>query len=310
MLMARIQAAMQSSIGVVRERNEDAAYVDAGLRFFIVADGMGGRSGGELASSLAVTAARAALDQSVDELAGRDAVRGALERAVRAANAAVLERSHADPDHQGMGTTLDVVVVVDDDAFVAHVGDGRTYLVRDGVARQATVDHTIAQVMQRLGTMTQREADRSPMRSVLCNAIGVVPDIAIDHVCLRLQPGDRLLVCTDGLYDYFDDGELGRRVALAPRETALSGLIQTACARGGRDNLTGILIEVGPPAAAPVDDLDDVDTTPIAVPAYPNPQRLLGGVADDALSAFVDHSLRESVVAHPTTVSTRGHRAG
>jgi protein phosphatase len=299
---------MRSAVGLVRAHNEDAAHIDSGYRFFVVADGMGGENAGEIASSLAVDAVRASLEPAGDILRRIEdsddpvdhlVIRMLLERAMRAANGAVVEHSRRDPDTHGMGTTLDVVLILGDEAFVAHVGDSRTYLVRDGAATLQTRDHTVAQVMQRAGTLSPEEAEVSPLRSVLSNAIGCAAELAIDHIYLRLRPGDRLLVCTDGLYDYFDGDELARWLTCTSGDAALAGLIEQACARGGRDNLTGIVVEVGDIAAAPDDDLDDVITTPVAVPDPPGHRGPLAGVADRTVSAFVDEELREESQPYP-----------
>lgn len=289
----------------MRERNEDAAYVDDKRRFFIVADGMGGHSAGDVASALAVSTVRAELESDTLLLATfeaapterrRQQLRTLLARAANAANQAVLERSRREADKHRMGTTLEVVLVLAGEAFVCHVGDSRTYLIRDGAARQLTDDHTVAQVMRRAGTLSPAEADSSPMRSVLCNAIGVSPDVSVDHGHLVLHPGDRLLVCSDGLYDYFQPDELARWVSCHAGEAALAGLVAQACERGGADNITGIVVEVPAPSHAP-ELLDDAPTSPISLPPDTAPTPIVA-VADDALSAFVEQALRESSGPH------------
>jgi protein phosphatase len=297
---------MKTSVGAVRERNEDAGYVDGKHRFFVVADGMGGHSAGDVASALAVSVVRVALEDASPQLAsfataptraGREEIRLLLEQAVRAANHAVLARSQRELDKHGMGTTLEVALVLAGEAFVSHVGDSRTYLMRDEAAVQATIDHTVAQVMRRAGTLSPEEADTSPMRSVLSNAIGISADVAVDHVHLRLRPGDRLLLCSDGLYEYFTPNELAAWVSHHPGEAALAGLIDQACSRGGSDNITGIVVEVPLASAAPEEVLDDAPTSPISLPPDTAPTPIVA-VADDALSAFVEQALREASGPH------------
>ena len=310
-------AAMRTEVGNVRGRNEDVAHVDADSVFVIVADGMGGHGGGDVAAALAVSVVRAALEAARDDFAAlargsaADAcrfVQRLLERSVRAAHHAVLDRSKRELDKRGMGTTLDVVVIVGDVAFVAHVGDSRTYLVRNGAAQQMTLDHTVAQVLRRAGALTAEEAQRSPLSSVLCNTVGCAPDLQVEHAQLQLEPGDRLLICTDGLYGDFEEGELARAVSSADVDAALAGLIDEGCARGGTDNLTGIVVEVGAALAAPVDEIDDEPTTPIEVPNTPSSQGPISAVSEDALGVFVEQVLRESSRPHeapipPTTPS-------
>jgi PPM family protein phosphatase len=247
---------MRSDVGAVRSRNEDAAYVDPGARFFAVADGMGGHAGGDVASATAVDVVRTILDAGaaeIDRLATapdadrRRRVRGLLERAVQYANEIVLERARERRELQGMGTTLEVVVVAGHELFIAHVGDSRTYLVRDGYAARLTVDHTVAESMRSNGLWSDDEARSSPMRSVLTNAIGLKPMVAIDQRHLPLHDGDRLLLCSDGLYDYFSIGELGVAMQQTRIDDGLAALIAAARARGGHDNITGVAIELPGP---------------------------------------------------------------
>lgn len=297
-----VRAALRSDVGIVRERNEDAAHVDPDGRFVIVADGMGGHEAGDVASRMAVDAVRMCLEGASADLAayaaapsiaGRLELRALLERAVRLANDAILARA-ADPDKHGMGTTLDVAVVVGGEVFVAHVGDGRVYLVRDGVTTQVTTDHTIAEVMRQSGGLTDEEAVVSPMRSMLSNAVGIRPELPIDHASVHLRPGDRLLVCTDGLHDYFKANELAAGLSDRDASTGLDGLIDEARARGGHDNLTGVVVEAFALAGEPpAEELDDVPTTPVAL-VDPDAHGPLAAVSDDAIASIVEHVLRES----------------
>jgi serine/threonine protein phosphatase PrpC len=165
---------MLTDVGIVREHNEDSAMVDEDSRFFVVADGMGGHAAGEVASAMAVAEVRKALGSSDDQLEGhaksptedgRQEVAQVLEEAVRDAHRAVFERGVAEPEKQGMGTTLDVVLLCGNEAFVAHVGDSRTYLLRNGTAAQITTDHTVAEVLVIEGKLSAEEALVSPLPS-------------------------------------------------------------------------------------------------------------------------------------------------
>ena len=250
----KLRAAMLTDVGVVREHNEDFAYVDSAYQFFIVADGMGGHAAGEVASAMAVQAVREALEEARQQLYdfvatptedGRKELVALLERAVRTAHQAVFDRGSRETDKQGMGTTLDVVLVAGPEAFVAHVGDSRTYLIRDGQAGQITTDHTVAEVLVIEGKLSVEEAQLSPLRTILVNAIGVAADVGIEMAHVQLREGDALLVCSDGLHDYFTtEQELADRIAKQAPDKALAELISLAKERGGHDNITGIVVQV------------------------------------------------------------------
>jgi protein phosphatase len=266
---AKLEAVVQTDVGVVRDHNEDASYADDEGRFFIVADGMGGHAAGEVASAMAVDSVKDELlkvDDLVDEFAaapsdaGRKRIIEALERAVRNAHQAVYDRGIKETDKQGMGTTLDVLLIAGGDAFVAHVGDSRTYLLRDGKAAQITTDHTVAEVLVIEGKLSVEEAAASPLRTILVNAIGVAADVGVEMAHLKLQAGDRFLLCSDGLHDYFPAEQeiaehvLGDDDTDKPLAQALDEMVELAKERGGHDNITGVLVEV---ESAP--DVPDVD---------------------------------------------------
>jgi len=260
-----LRTAARTDVGKVRAHNEDAVHVDPSGHFFLVADGMGGHAAGEIASRMAIEVVRDHLERERRYLvrlgARKDAdartrIRATLERVARAAQAAVYERGQRDPDKEGMGTTLEIALILSGELFVAHVGDSRTYLVRAGVATQLTRDHTIGQMMVDHGQCTADQLRKSARRT-LFNAIGANADLRIDHVQRELAPGDRVVVCTDGLHDYFSDEELSRRVGRQPPGPALGELVELARARGGHDNITGVVIEataVPRPASHPADD--------------------------------------------------------
>ena len=271
----RQRSAVLTDVGVIREHNEDAAYADPDGDFFIVADGMGGHAAGEVTSNMAVEAVKKALEGSREDIAtfarspsdeGRRSLVSVLENAVRQAHQSVFERGAKESDKQGMGTTLDVVLIAGSEAFVAHVGDSRTYLVRDSRAAQITTDHTVAEVLVIEGKLSIEEAQVSPLRTILVNAIGVAPDVGVEMAHVRLKRGDRLLLCSDGLHDYFPlETEVSEYVSEYEPSEALSRMITLAKGRGGHDNITGIVLEVveTPTASDGVplvdDDIGDFD---------------------------------------------------
>jgi serine/threonine protein phosphatase PrpC len=258
----QLRAAVRSDTGAVRSHNEDAAYVDTDDGVFMVADGIGGSAAGEVASAIAVEIVRLALREARDELdglAGADAdvrhpgIASVVGDAVRGAHEAIQRVAACEPDKRGMGTTLDVVLVVGDEAFVGHVGDTRSYLIRGGAARQLTRDHTVAALLTQHGIAA---GPRLP--SLLLNAVGIGDGITVDVISVHLEPGDQLLVASDGLHEYFAAAELAERVSWNDPDLGLRELVHVALDRGGRDNLTGVLVEVVDVVGrAVVDDISD-----------------------------------------------------
>jgi len=247
----RVRAAMHTNPGG-RPHNEDSAYVDPEHRFFIVADGIGGHEAGEVASALAVEVVRDRLSAAQPELARleamprdqhRHAVSAILECAVRGAHYEVGRQGGRTRLRRKMGTTLDVVLLSGGAAFIAHVGDSRVYRVRDRSIEQLTQDHTMAVAMVAGGAMSREQALTSSMRTVLSNAIGVSPQVRVELVHVPLEARDVLLLCTDGLYDYFEPYELARRLSGREPELSVRELVYGAVTRGGHDNITGVVVE-------------------------------------------------------------------
>jgi serine/threonine protein phosphatase PrpC len=249
-----LEAWLVTDVGVVREHNEDSAYMEPTNGFFIVADGMGGHAAGEVASAMAVDTVRKTLESSRKEIetfkraptdAGRRSIVQLLQSAVLSAHQAVFQRGQHEADKAGMGTTLDVVLIAGPEAFVAHVGDSRTYLVRDGRSSQITTDHTVAEVLVIEGKLTIEEAQVSPLRTILVNAIGVSADVGVEMAHVTLKRGDRLLLCSDGLHDYFsNDEEIAQKLSADAPGDALKDMVELAKTRGGHDNITGVAVRV------------------------------------------------------------------
>jgi protein phosphatase len=225
---------VRSDIGRLRQRNEDAYLVKDAL--FVVADGMGGHRGGDVASTLAL--------ETIGSEAPADVTLEILVQDIKRANQAVMERGEADRELRGMGTTITAVITEDAKAHVAHVGDSRAYLLRDGALQQLTEDHTLVQRMVREGRLTEDEAARHPQRSVLTRALGVDEDIPVDELSLDVHTGDRLLLCTDGLSSMVDRDRirkiLGRE---GDPQLACDKLIDAANRAGGDDNITVIVLD-------------------------------------------------------------------
>jgi protein phosphatase len=256
-----IRAGAATDIGLVREGNEDSYLVEDPL--FVIADGMGGHRGGEVASRMAV--------ETIESLFRRG--EGALSEQVQEANRAVFERSSLDRAVAGMGTTLTAALVEGDRARLAHVGDSRAYLFRGGEIRMLTEDHTLVHRMVQQGEITEAEAERHPQRSVVTRALGMEVSIPVDEIIVDLEGGDRLLICSDGLTSMVDDATIGRILAAEPDpQRAAEALVKAANERGGVDNTTVIVIAVDdgePPAPATAETRHDTVLAPAGAPEGP-----------------------------------------
>lgn len=277
----KLEAVMVTDVGVVRDHNEDSAHVDPLQRFFIVADGMGGHAAGEVASAMAVETVKTTLESATNIIDGfaarptdnaRRALVQLLQSAVLAAHQAVYQRGSKESDKAGMGTTLDVLLIAGQEAFVAHVGDSRTYLIRDGKAAQLTTDHTVAEVLVIEGKLTIEEALVSPYRTVLVNAIGVAADVGVEMAHLQLKKGDRLLLCSDGLHDYFlAEQEIADMITAGEARSGLVNMVELAKDRGGHDNITGVAITIVDVGEAVPGVVETDQTLPVEVPAASGP---------------------------------------
>ncbi len=260
----RVNAYELTHVGHARKLNEDSKYVDPAGTYFVVADGMGGHAAGEVASALAVEEVRkdvAAKSRSFAKLdaktssSARRTMTDLLTRAGKRANNAVRTLAAKDRSKEGMGTTLEVLCLTSEGAWIGHVGDSRTYRIRGGEVEQLTVDQTVAQRF----SDENREASPALMEqwgSVLLEAFGAKDEVNVEVVHADLKSGDRLLVCSDGLYQYFPRAEeLAEVVAMEGPEAGLGRLVDLALDRGGQDNITGILVDVVsvPPSAAMAD---------------------------------------------------------
>ena len=228
----KVRWGARSEVGLVRKRNEDSFLASDAL--FAVADGMGGHRGGDVASSLAL---------EVIERAGP--TESNLRDAVLEANREVFRRGESDSALQGMGTTVTIVVAGGHAMRLAHVGDSRAYLFRDGELRRLTEDHTLVQRWVNEGRLTAEDAERHPQRSIVTRSLGVDSEISIDEMSVDVRPGDRLLLCTDGLTGRVDEGRI-RDVLEQERDTqgACDQLVEMAIESGGDDNVTVIALDV------------------------------------------------------------------
>ncbi len=234
--MNPVPAAGRTDRGLVRDHNEDVLLVRPPL--YVVADGMGGHRAGEVAAAIAVEQLGAELD------AGRIVDGVSLGAALLVAGAEV--RARGTGDRAGMGTTVVAILLDGSRAWVAHVGDSRAYLLRAGTLEQLTADHTLVGELVRRGRLTPAQAATDTRRHVLTRALGASDD-APDVRALPLAPGDRLLLCSDGLAGVVPDARIGSLLGQGDPEAAADALVAAALAAGGPDNVTVIALD--PPVA-------------------------------------------------------------
>jgi len=242
-----------SDVGRRRVTNEDSLFFDDAIGLYAVADGMGGHAAGEVASQEAIDTVRGMVRQGEGLLRTVDAgdhspealwrVGRLLESAVQAATYMVFGIAQSDPDQAGMGTTLSALLLCGPFGVTAQVGDSRVYMVRDGQVNQLTEDHTLIAWQLKQGIISQNEAALSPHKNVITRAVGSREYVQVDTHFFRVQSGDTFLLCSDGLHGYLRDEEIPGVVALGP-DTAVRHCIHTANLRGGRDNITTIVVNV------------------------------------------------------------------
>lgn len=230
-----------SHTGKVRSNNQDSGY--SGANLFAVADGMGGHAGGDVASTLAIDRIQA-LDRAYTST---DDAQAELQAAATSAASDLVRASKERPELSGLGTTLSAIVMVDDYAVIGHIGDSRIYLFRDDTLTQITTDHTFVQRLVDSGRITLEEARYHPRRSVLMRVLSdmdIDPDL--DMFVMPTHPGDRWLLCSDGLSGVVDEPHIARamRMGLAPGRTA-DNLLKQALDGGAPDNVTVVLVDVG-----------------------------------------------------------------
>ena len=233
--MTTLRTAGRTEIGQVRENNEDV--IVRSDRLALVADGMGGHPGGEIAANVAAGVISAVfMGQSDDE----------LEAAVRAANWAIRDRAIGQPGLEGMGTTICVAgLLVSGRLALAHVGDSRAYLWHEGALSQLTKDHSVTTELIERGELREEEADQHPYYGVLTRALGVAPAVEIDSRTVAVEKGDRVLLCSDGLFNELSLDEIAGAVEGAKDPAAIvDSLIERANAQGGRDNISVVVAEV------------------------------------------------------------------
>jgi protein phosphatase len=265
----RLADGARSDVGRGRPENEDSVLVDREHHLYAVADGMGGHRAGEVASATAIESLRSAY------AGGRP-----LDQAVEAANAAVFAKAAADDALRGMGTTLTALAVEDGHtALLGHVGDSRAYLMRDGAVTQVTDDHSLVEQLVREGRLSPEEAQHHPQRAIITRALGVDAQVEVDVYRVELEPGDRLLICSDGLTNMLSDDTIALALRRHPDpQQAADTLVDMANQAGGDDNITVVVLDAladgeppdagaEPRAAAPPEPVEAAPPPEDAAPA-------------------------------------------
>lgn len=259
MTKLRVRSVGRTDVGRKREHNEDAMFSDDTLGFYVVADGVGGQNKGEIASREAVdqlrswvSGARSQLDRLFTSIERGDTecvweVRRLLESGVQSACYMVFGMAELDPEKKGMSTTLSALLIRGGYALAAHVGDSRVYRIRKGAVLQITEDHTLVNYKVKQGLMTREEAERSVGKNVITRAVGHKDYVQVDTADIDAAPGDRFLICSDGLHTYVQtDVEIVQLIEDGSVEECADAAIATANQRGGKDNITAIVVEVLP----------------------------------------------------------------
>lgn len=241
-----IKAYAKSDKGNVRETNEDYFYISNSLdqiQLFLLADGMGGYNGGEIASQLAIQTAKNYIENNFKDIEkDRDSIIQLLGSSMEYANMVVYEKAKENPELQGMGTTLEICLIYNNKAYIGHVGDSRIYRVRKQFIRKLTQDHSYVQKLVKEGTITKEQAEHHPQKNMLMKALGCNAFVEPDVMVKGFLKDDILIVCSDGLSNMVDQQTI-YEMASKNIEQATKDLVQLAKDRGGYDNITVVIIK-------------------------------------------------------------------
>lgn len=258
----RILSCGITDVGLKRGHNEDNYLINEELNLFVVADGMGGHAGGEYASAICVNTVEEVVTSL--EMNGGNQIEGLVEGpepiaetddpversreklryAIQLAGRRIYEKAQQMPEYHGMGTTAVVVLIEHGSAVVAHVGDSRVYMARDGKAEQITDDHSLVYQKVKEGLITAEQAKTHRMRNVITRSLGYQEDVEVDVTVRAVRRGDRFLLCSDGLSGHVECDEIGDMLEKNGPQDAARRMIELACERGGEDNITCVIAKV------------------------------------------------------------------
>lgn len=227
--------------GLKRESNQDSFIADQDLSLYIVADGMGGHSGGEIASSLAVEAMKNFIRENRTKA---EDPKSLLTLAYRFANQSIQQRAKVEPRLNGMGTTMVAAFVVEDKLFIGNVGDSRAYLFRKGFLWQLTEDHSLMNEQLRAGLISEAQIENYQGKNVITRSVGYENEVQVDLLEREVQKGDHILMCSDGLCGLVEDQVIEEILKKENGDKAVQACVKKALENGGDDNVTVLLLEV------------------------------------------------------------------
>jgi serine/threonine protein phosphatase PrpC/CRP-like cAMP-binding protein len=243
----------KTDVGRIRDVNEDSYLVDESLCLSIVADGMGGHAAGEVASRIAVQMCRDTIarerellsrfERGIDSITRQDILR-LMELAVQNACAAVFADAQKDANKRGMGTTLIALLIIGTRGFIAHVGDSRIYLTRNGSVHQLTEDHSLINELLKRGRLSPEQIAKLNMKNAVTRAVGVYESVEVDTLDFDVLAGDSYLLCSDGLSEYAQHNDILRIFREVPEAQVAQTLVDLANQGGGKDNITAVVVKV------------------------------------------------------------------
>ena len=238
-----MNVAAQTDVGWVRDHNEDSLHVDAHLGLLIVADGIGGQQGGEVASAVAVHAITTLFKLKLPTAADTEPISQLIRMGIHSAHEEIWARAAANPDLNNMGTTVVLALCQRDKIHIAHVGDSRAYLMHQGKMRQHTEDHSVVGELIKAGQLTPRAARHHHLRHVITRSLGGTDSASPDLRCIPWALGDFLLLCSDGLTNMVEDSAIRKLIAQggADVQATCAKLVALAKTNGGTDNITVVL---------------------------------------------------------------------
>lgn len=237
----------KSDLGKARDINEDAIYTpeeDLGINIYILADGMGGYQGGDVASQLAVTAARSYILNNYDiTFEEKDDILKLVNGAIEYANMVVAEKAKTDRKLNKMGSTLEILLIIKNDAYIGHVGDSRVYMIRNRKSEKLTTDHSYIEKLIFDGRITKEESSKHPDKNMITKAIGTEIVVEAELIHKKLNTNDILVLCSDGLTNLVSDKEILDIVLDSFNEDIAENLVNKANELGGTDNISVIVVK-------------------------------------------------------------------
>ena len=241
-----MEAFAKSDVGKAREMNQDYYYIspsESNINLYILADGMGGYKGGEIASKLATISVKNYIESNFENLPKeKEEILKLIKSSIEYANMVVYEKSKEDKELEAMGTTLEVCLIYNNKAYIGHVGDSRIYRIRKDILRKLTTDHSYVEKLVKDGTITKEQAVNHPKKNMLTKALGCTPFVEADVTVKGFIKDDIILMCSDGLTNMITEDEIYNMIKM-DYKVAPQNLVDKANENGGYDNITAIIIK-------------------------------------------------------------------